>query len=253
MKNLKYLLLIFSFINPLFCFKLDLNATWHWQLQGKIDLNHKTDLYIVDLFDTKEEIIKKLHNKNIVVIAYFSAGSFEPWREDSFKFKKSFLGKKMQNWDERWLDIRDKRVYTIMKERIDLAKKKGFDGIEADNVDGYINDTGFNLTYEDQLKFNILLALYAHKLGLKIALKNNVEQIKDLYRYFDFAINESCNLYNECKKYEPFIKSNKPVFNAEYQTKDFKTICKRSKKYKINTKFFTKELNGEVLYECNAK
>ena len=30
----------------------------------------------------------------------------------------------------------------------------GCDGVEPDNVDGYVNDTGFDLTAGDQLDFN---------------------------------------------------------------------------------------------------
>ena len=30
---------------------------------------------------------------------------------------------------------------------------KGFDGIEPDNIDGFLNNTGFDLTYEDQLAY----------------------------------------------------------------------------------------------------
>ena len=31
------------------------------------------------------------------------------------------------------------------------CRDKGFDGIEPDNIDGFLNNTGFDLTYEDQL------------------------------------------------------------------------------------------------------
>ncbi len=35
----------------------------------------------------------------------------------------------------------------IMARRLDLCKKKGFDGVDPDNLDGYENKTGFPLTY----------------------------------------------------------------------------------------------------------
>lgn len=31
----------------------------------------------------------------------------------------------------------------------------GFDGLEPDNIDGFLNDTGFPLPYDDQLEYNI--------------------------------------------------------------------------------------------------
>ena len=242
-------LFLFSF-SFLFGVKIEIDSTWYWQLDKKVDLNHVADIYIIDLFDTNISTIKKLHDKNKTVIAYFSAGSYESWREDAKEFKKGDFGKKMSDWDEVWLDIRSKNVKRIMKNRIKLAKEKGFDGVEADNVDGYTNGTGFNLSYNDQLNFNKFLASYAHKLGLVIALKNNIDQVKDLESYFDFAINESCHVYNECEAYKKFTKANKAVFNAEYEYKDIKKLCQKSKNLGISTQVLTKALDGVILHDC---
>jgi hypothetical protein len=99
---------------------------------------------------------------------------------------------------------------------MDMCKSKGFDGIDPDNVDGYTNDTGFPLTYQQQLTFNIFLANAAHSRGLAIGLKNDLNQINDLVRYFDWQLNEQCFQYNECDLLLPFINAGKPVFNIEY-------------------------------------
>jgi hypothetical protein len=64
---------------------------------------------------------------------------------------------------------------SIMEARLDMCKAEGFDGIEPDNVDGFLNDTGFPLTYEDQLRYNIWLADKAHERGLSIGLKNDMD------------------------------------------------------------------------------
>ena len=56
------------------------------------------------------------------------------------------------------------------------ARAEGFDGVEADNVDGYANDSGFPLTAADQLRFNRFLARAAHARGLSIGLKNDLGQ-----------------------------------------------------------------------------
>jgi len=95
-------------------------------------------------------------------------------------------------------------------------KEKGCDGVEPDNVDGYTNDTGFNLTSNDQIQYNKFLANEAHQRGLSIGLKNNLDQIEVLEPFFDFAVNEQCHEYTECNLLLPFIENNKPVFNAEY-------------------------------------
>lgn len=103
-----------------------------------------------------------------------------------------------------------------MTARMDLCKAKGFDGIDPDNVDGYANDTGFPLTYQDQLQYNIFLATEAHARGLSIGLKNDLLQVNDLLLYFDWAINEQCFQYRECDHLLPFIQAGKAVFEIEY-------------------------------------
>ena len=41
--------------------------------------------------------------------------------------------------------------------------RKGFAGVEADNVDGYTQDSGFDLTGDDQLRFNRMVAELAKR------------------------------------------------------------------------------------------
>ena len=101
--------------------------------------------------------------------------------------------------------------------RLELAAEKGCDGVEPDNVDGYTNDTGVNLSAQDQLTYNKFLATEAHKLGLSIGLKNNLEQVKELEPYFDWALNEQCFQYDECDMLTPFVEANKAVFGVEYE------------------------------------
>ena len=232
-------------------YKPTLTSTWHWQLSGKINMDRNVDIYIVDLYETSTKQIDKLHKKGKRVIAYFSAGSYEAWREDAACFTKAELGEKMDGWDERWIDIRSHNIRTIMSNRMKLAKQKGFDGVEADNVDGYQNKTGFQLTAAQQIEFNIFLANEAHRYGLAIALKNDLDQIVALEPYFDFHINEECHLYDECEKCLPFIKAGKPVFNAEYQKKKYEKICKKSKKLGLSTLVLPLELDDSFRLECH--
>ena len=99
---------------------------------------------------------------------------------------------------------------------MDLCKAKGFDGVEPDNIDGYTNDTGFPLTYQDQLDYNKWLAAEAHARGLSIGLKNDADQVGDLLPYFDWALTEDCYVDGFCDQVEPFINAGKAVFAAEY-------------------------------------
>lgn len=103
-----------------------------------------------------------------------------------------------------------------MLERLDLARSKGCDGVEPDNVDGYDNDSGFPLTGTTQLDYIRFLAAEAHARGLAIGLKSDVDQLDELVNDVDFAVNEQCHEYDECDGYAVFIARGKPVFNAEY-------------------------------------
>jgi len=200
-------------------YKPDINTTWQWQLTGDINTAYDVDLYDIDLFDSSEALIRSLHNDSRKVICYFSAGSYEDWRNDSESFPDTVKGKKMDGWDELWLDISNDSLKAIMIARLDLAKTKGCDGVEPDNMDGYTNDTGFNLTSQHQLNYNKFIAIEARKRGLSVGLKNDVNQIYELEPFFDFAVNEQCHEFNECENMQLFIDANKPVFNAEYQVK----------------------------------
>jgi len=172
----------------------------------------------IDLFDTPADRIEKLHDSEYVVVCYFSAGSREDWRADADDFSQEVLGKKMQGWEgERWLDIRrNDDLAPVMIARLDLAVSKGCDGVEPDNVDGYQNRTGFALTAEDQLSYNIWLAEQTHRRGLSIGLKNDLDQVQELEPYFDWALNEQCFEYDECDKLLPFVEAGKAVFGVEY-------------------------------------
>jgi hypothetical protein len=125
----------------------------------------------------------------------------------------------MEGWPgEKWLDISYLDLLTsIMEARLDLAIEKGCDGVDPDNVNGYMNDTGFPLSASDQLTYNIFLSNAAHSRGLAIGLKNDIEQILELLPYFDWMLNEECFTYQECVMLLSFIQAGKPVFVIEYE------------------------------------
>ena len=104
-----------------------------------------------------------------------------------------------------------------MKARLTRCVRKGFDGVEFDNVDGYANNTGLLLTAGQQLRYNVFLANQAHRRGLSAALKNDLGQVPKLLRYFDFALDEQCFQYRECSKLKPFVTAGKAVFEVEYR------------------------------------
>ncbi len=195
-----------------------LDTTWQWQLEPSIDHSFDVDMYDIDLFDSDAEVVAALHDQGRKVVCYISVGSWEDWRPDKDQFPESVIGNDYGGWPgEKWLDIRQIDLLApIMRARLDECQAKGFDGIEPDNIDSYTNDTGFPLTYQDQLDYNIWLAEEAHARGLSIGLKNDGEQVNDLLPYFDWALTEDCFDQGWCEEMLPFIEAGKPVFAAEY-------------------------------------
>ncbi len=199
--------------------KPDPGISWQWQLNGHLKTDVPVDLFDIDLFETSAETIAYLKSSGRKVICYFNAGAYEPWRPDAYSFPEEVLGNPLEDWpDERWLDIRRLDILApIMKKRLDLAVNKGCDGVEPDNIDGYLNETGFPLTREDQIRYNLWLAREAHKRGLSIGLKNNPELACFFEPYFDWALSEECFYYQECENFLCFITNNKAVLEVEYE------------------------------------
>jgi hypothetical protein len=192
-------------------------VTWQWQLTGTLDTSVDAEMYDIDLFGTSNATIQALHSAGRRVVCYFSAGSYEPDRPDSDALSKTGLGSTLDGWpDEKWLDIRSSAVRDIMKARLDLAASKGCDGVEPDNVDGFDNSNGLNLTQQDQLDYNQFLASEAHARNLSVGLKNCLGLVTKLVSKFDWALNEECLKYDECSDLAPFISAGKAVFHCEY-------------------------------------
>jgi len=233
------------------------DTTWQIQLSGAPDSSYDVDLYDIDLFETEATDIADLKADGRAVICYFSAGSSEDWRPDFERFAAEDMGLPLDGWEgENWLDIRSENVWEIMLERLDLAVEKGCDGVDPDNVNGYVNENGFDLTSEDQLAFNRNLANEAHRRGLSVGLKNDLEQIEDLVDYFDFELNEQCREYDECELLQPFVESDKAAFNIEYADDESAAetlaaeICPLSEDEDIRTLIMPLELDGSWSISC---
>jgi hypothetical protein len=189
-------------------------------------------VYEVDLFDTEPPTIDALHAAGGYVICYFSAGSIENWRPDVTDFPERAIGKDYDGWDgERWLDIRQREALApILNARMDLALEKNCDAVDPDNVDGFSNATGFDISADDQRGFNLWLAEAAHRRGLAIGLKNAPEMVADLAETFDFAVIENCAAQQTCGGYAPFAARKKAVFQIEYreETADWDSVCREA-------------------------
>jgi len=204
--------------------------TWQWHLSNPpVDLSVDAQVYDIDLFDNDASVIQALHARGRKVICYISVGSREDWRPDADQFPPQVLGKDYEGWPgEKWLDVRRIDLLApIMRLRLDQCAAKGFDGVEPDNIEIYDNDTGFPLTYGDQLAYALWLANEAHARGLAIGLKNASDTVADALPHYDFAVAEDCFVQGWCADLLPFITAGKPVFAAEYTDTgvDFPAAC----------------------------
>jgi hypothetical protein len=220
-------------------------------------MQYAADVYDIDLFDNPRAVIDALHQAGTKVVCYFSAGTYEPWRSDATNFPPSALGKPLADWpEERWLDVRSPAVLEVMRQRMDLAKQKGCDAVDTDNVDGYSNNTGLPLTAADQLNYNRALAVEAHGHGLAIGLKNDLGQAAQLEPDFDFSINEQCHVYNECDRLGVFAEAGKAIFNIEYDDKyrsptGFAQLCAQSRAGNMRTLVLPLALDGSFRMSCD--
>jgi hypothetical protein len=244
------------------CWHPALRTSWDWVLSVVPKPPYRAvRMYDVDGFDTTAADVARMHAAGIKVVCYLSAGSFENWRPDASRFPAALLGRDNGWPGEKWLDIRDAQkpgsvLLSIMRARLTMCSRKGFDGVELDNVDGYTNRTGFPLTAADQLFYNATLADDAHRRGLMVLQKNDNQQIPRLLPYFDGALNEQCNQYRECTTaqngwygYDQYVAAGKPVFQAEYWLKTSR-FCPGDNAADFNGVRFALNLDDSVFQPC---
>jgi hypothetical protein len=191
--------------------------TWQVQLRGELDLEVAADVFEFDAFTAPAQAVERLRSRGRRVICYVNVGAYEESRPDAARFPAEVLGAETGADGERWLDIRQwEALKPILLDRLRLCRGKGFHGVDLHNVDGYVHQTGFPLTFDDQLRFNRRLAELARSLGLSPGLKNDLDQVVALEPDFDFAINEECFARGECERLAAFVEAGKPVFHVEY-------------------------------------
>jgi hypothetical protein len=236
------------------CWRPQLRESWQIQLSSIPAAPFlKVEMIEVDGFDTTAATVAAMHHslRGRGVVCYLDAGTWESWRPDANSFPRSLLGKANSGWaGERWLDIRafHGALGRIMHARVEMCKRKGFDAVDFDNVEGYSNGSGFALTSADQLRYDVFLANTAHRLGLSVALKNDLQQIPSLLRYFDFAVDEQCFQYAECLTsqnggrfgLDEFAAAHKAVFEIEY-TLPLSRFCRLADRDNFNA--VAKKLN----------
>ncbi len=205
--------------SPISDFRALTSGSFQWQLSGlPIDTSIAAGSFEIDGLDNPKSIVDELHAQGRQVICYVNVGAWEDFRSDKGAFPESVLGKVYQGFeDERWLDIRQiDTLAPILGKRLDSCHDKGFDAVEADNVDGFEQDTGFPLTAADQLRFNRWVADQIHQRSMLAALKNDGTQAAELEPAFDLVVTEDCVIGDNCEEYAPFRTAGKLHLNAEY-------------------------------------
>jgi hypothetical protein len=226
------------------------HLTWYWQLQGtpRLEPVAATD---IDGFENGAAEVAKLHAAGQHVICYIDVGTWENFRPDASKFPKSVLGRSNGWPGERWLDIRRLSVLEpLMTARFQMCAHKGFDAVEPDNIDGYVNATGFPITAAQQLIYDKWVSAKVHALGMAVLQKNDPEQATQLQPRFDGVLDEQCNQYSECGSFAPYLKAGKPVVNAEYRTSLYPSFCNADGKLGIMGALFNLALDGATFRPC---
>ncbi|KFY43670.1 hypothetical protein V494_01875 [Pseudogymnoascus sp. VKM F-4513 (FW-928)] len=193
-----------------------------WQIVLQAPINETeidVPVYDIDLFDSTASIITWAQGQGRKVICYFSAGSYEDWRPDAASFKPEDYGNGLEGWEgEYWLNTSSANARNIMLARLDQAAKKGCDGVDPDNIDGYENDSGLDLTTDTAVDFVTFLADATHARNMSFGLKNGAKILSQVIDLIQWNVVEECLQYNECEKYGPVIDAGKPVFLIEYPT-----------------------------------
>ena len=200
-------------------FTIATGATFEWRLDD-LPNNYITDAQVIDIdaFSATPELVANLKSQGKTVIAYLSVGSVENFRDDANDFPKEVIGNVYEGFeDENWLDIRKiSLIAPIMEKRLDMIAAKSFDGIEPDNINGYQNNTGFNLNEADARTYSRYLIEQAHKRNLSIGQKNAEEIIPTLADEFDWILTEDAFADDFYQQLTPYITLGKAVFMVEY-------------------------------------
>ena len=250
---------------------------WQWELDHEIVTTSATDMgtgdttasgspatapavYDIDGFDNTAADVAALHALGKKVICYVEVGAAESYRPDYAQFPASALGSAVSGYPkEKYLDIRDAVVVSVIEARIAMCAQKGFDGIEPDIDDSYADTTGFPITQSDDVAYLTKLSTYAHSHGVAWGLKNGGDGgdpatfIPAVVPIIDFAVVEEPFYLKTIGSFEPALYgAGKAVFVAEYtnDTTSASTFCPQALADHANAALFDVGLDAKVRAPC---
>ena len=219
---------------------------WDWQLSDPYDLNVDAQILIIEPDDLSAGDVAALKARGVMPYCYLSVGTWENYRDDADQFPADLLGNTLGNWpDERYLDIRRMDlVLPLMRKRIETCARKGFVGVEGDNIDAFENDNGLGLTLRDSLTYVRALAHIAHGLGMQYIQKNAPELVPDLVDELDFILVEECFQYRFCPDIAPYANAGKDVLAVEFfkSEQDWDQLCEQARELGFHLIIKTKDI-----------
>jgi hypothetical protein len=252
-----------------------LESAWQWELDHPLNLASASDMglgdhtfdgsaaraptvFDIDGFDNSPATVAALHARGDHVICYVEVGAAERFRSDYGSFAAADLGTTVSGYPtERYLNINDPAVTTVIEHRISMCAAKGFDAIEPDIDDSYTHPTGFSISEADNVRFDATLARFAHHLGLGWGLKNgdNTDGFAaHLLPSVDFELDEQCFEYGSCGTFSPsFRQAGKAVFEVEYiddGAPSQASYCPRAIADGFNASLFDVALDARVRVPC---
>ena len=250
---------------------------WQWEIDHEIVTTSASDLgtgdttsdggtaaapvvYDIDGFDNTAADVAALHALGKKVICYVEVGAAESYRSDYASFPVADLGSAVSGYpQEKYLNIDDPAVVTVIEARIAMCAQKGFDGIEPDIDDSYTDATGFTITQADNVAYLAKLAAYAHSLGVAWGLKNGGDGgdpatfVPAVVAFADFAVVEEPFFLKTIAFFEPTLSTaGKAMFVAEYtnDTTSSSSFCSQAVADGTNAALFDVALDGKVRAPC---
>jgi hypothetical protein len=188
---------------------------WDWQIGRVTPLQrtgrHAVDIYDIDGFLTTAAEVRTIHTSwqaatlpHPRTVCYLDM-AWEDYRPDASPgsyFPAATLGKVYYGYpEERWVDFRQlDALKPMLRERISMCARKGFDAVELDDIDSYDPPatTGFHLTPGDAQNFLAYAFNEIHRYGMTALWKNSPYLSWWGRRYADGAIVEECYVYHAC-------------------------------------------------------
>ena len=220
-------------------------STFHMQLTGPLDTSLDADVYVVDGENTSDGELDELKARGRV-LCYFSAGSWEPWRQDAAAFPDSALGAPVEGYpEERWLDVRDGGVRENIEGRVERFFGKGCDGVAPGLLASHPADSGIPLTSSDQLDYAHFVAVAAHARGMAVAYSGADAWTQTLEPDFDLGLSVGCLSRGTCDAWLVIRQAGKAVFLVETGDEgDLDRVCAEARALGFDAILTDQNLSG---------